>query len=72
MSKYLVVRISEQNIRIYRVSAETPKEAIDESLFVDPFREHYLENIYGHGVFVIPYSTANVILTYIKLLLEKF
>lgn len=71
MSEYLVVKVLEQNIWLYRVSAVNPKEAIDNSMLCNPFKEYYIDNIYGDGAVAIPYSTANVILTYVKLFFAK-
>ena len=71
MNEYLVVRVLGQNIRLYHISAKIPQEAIDNSLFCNPFKEYYVDNIYGDGAVAIPYSTANVILTYIKLFFAK-
>lgn len=71
MSEYLVVIVLEHNIRLYRVSVETPQDAIDNSLLCNPFKEYYIDSIYGDGAVAIPYSTANVILTYVKLFFAK-
>lgn len=71
MSEYLVVRVLEQNIRLYRVSAVSPKEAINMALLRNPFREYYIDSIYGDGSVAIPYSMARVILTYVKLFFAK-
>lgn len=71
MNEYLIVKVLEQNIWLYRVSAVNPKEAIDNSLLCNPFKEYYIDSIYGDGAVAIPYSTANVILTYVKLFFAK-
>lgn len=71
MNEYLVVKVLEQNVQLFRVLAATSQKAIDNSLFCNPFKEYCIDNIYGDGAVAIPYSTANVILIYIKLFLQR-
>lgn len=71
MSDYLVVKALNQTITLYRILANTPKDAIDNLAHYNPFKEYSFDNIYGDGTVAIPYSIANVILIYIKLFFQK-
>lgn len=71
MNVYLVISSFEQNVWLYRIMAATPKEAIKAVEVAEPFKKFYLGDAYGSGAIAIPYSTVNVLLTYVKVLFAK-
>lgn len=71
MNEYLVVRVIEQEVYLYRITAENANVALIKSDSESPYKAHHFNSIYGKGGVAIPYTTANVILTYAKLLFAK-
>lgn len=67
MNEYLVIKIIEQEIYLYRIVAETANVALIKSKTETPFKAYHFNRIFGEGGVAIPYTTANVILTYVKL-----
>lgn len=60
MIDYLVAECSVHHIKLYRVGAASPKDAMDIYSSVAPFSEYDVDSIYGNGAVVILYSIAEV------------
>lgn len=67
MNEYLVTILKAHKIALYRVSAETQLEAAELAISDgELIKEFTNSNVYGIGFAVVPYSTARVVLTYVK------
>lgn len=68
---YLVIEIKKQNILLYKIRADTAKLALLNYRNVEPYKDYTVSSMYGEGKIAIPYTTVNVLMTYIKILFAK-